>query len=300
MRKNFYFTLFAVLIGSALCFQSCDSDPATDSTPEEVAVDNTSTEEQDERDETVKKIIYSIPSPVEMASLLQKSGVTFDASILNSTDNADNYTTAKSQALNMGIYGADLRYTSMYEQDQESLYYVAVAKKLASELGVEDALDDKVYQRLNDNKDNRDSLLMIVSDSYRMLNRYLKENDREEISALVIAGGWVEGLYIACASYTPGNEQLGKRIAEQKYVLNDLMGLISTYGDSETLSDITADLEGLKESFTAVELSKGKTETFTDESGTMIIGGESSYSISEEAVADITAKVNEIRSKYIQ
>ncbi|NNE54918.1 MAG: hypothetical protein HKN32_02780 [Flavobacteriales bacterium] len=177
---------------------------------------------------------------------------------------------------------------------------MATAKKLAGELGVEDALDDGVYQRLNNNRDNRDSLLSIVSDSYRMLNRYLKENDREEISALVIAGGWVEGLYIACTHYTEGNEMLGKRIAEQKYVLSDLMGLMETYKETELLSDVIADLESLQSTYDSVELKKGKTETFKDESGTMVIGGSSSYSLSEEDVAAITAKVNEIRSNYIQ
>lgn len=299
MYKNLYFTLFAILLGSTFLFHSCASEEGGD-TPEEVTVDNSNTEEQDERDDKVKKIIYSIPSPVEMASLLQKSGVEFDGSILNPTDNANKYSTAKSQALNLGIYGADLRYTSMFEQDQESLYYVATAKKLSGELGVEDALDDNVYQRLNDNRDDRDSLLSIVSDSYRMLNRYLKENDREEISALVIAGGWVEGLYIACEHYTPDNELLAKRIAEQKYVLSDLISLMDTYSSKEILSDIIADMNDLLSAFDAVELNRGKTETSTDDNGIMVIGGESSYSITPEAVGTISAKVESIRANYIQ
>ncbi|NNE55999.1 MAG: hypothetical protein HKN32_08270, partial [Flavobacteriales bacterium] len=101
MRKNFNFTLFAILLGGMFCFQSCESEQPAQ-TPDEVAVDNSKTEDQDERDETVKKIIYSIPSPVEMASLLQKSGVEFDSSILNPVDNSSKYSTAKKQALNLG------------------------------------------------------------------------------------------------------------------------------------------------------------------------------------------------------
>jgi hypothetical protein len=299
MYKNLYFTLFALLLGGTFFITSCASGEGGE-TPEEVTVDDSNTEEQDARDDKVKKIIYSIPSPVEMASLLQKSGVEFDGSILNPTDNANKYSTAKAQALNLGIYGADLRYTSMFEQDQQSLYYVATAKKLSGELGVEDALDDNVYQRLNDNRDDRDSLLSIVSDSYRMLNRYLRENAREEISALVITGGWVEGLYIACKHYSEENEQLAKRIAEQKYVLSDLMGLLSTYEDKEILSDVIADMADLDSAFDSVELNKGKTETSTGENGIMVIGGESSYSITAEDVAAISAKIESIRANYIQ
>jgi hypothetical protein len=299
MYKNFYFTLFALLFGSTFLFNSCASDEGGD-TPEEVTVVESNTEEQDARDDKDKKIIYSIPSPVEMASLLQKSGVEFDGSILNDHKNANKYATAKSQALNLGIYGGDLRYTSMFDQDQASLYYVAAAKKLSKELGVEDALDDNILNRLHQNSENRDSLLTLVSESYRMLNLYLKENDREEISALVVAGGWVEGLYIACKHYTPGNEQLAKRIAEQKYVLSDLLSLLSTYEEKEILSDIIADLNALMGSYETVELKKGKTETSTDDNGIMVIGGSSSYSITPEDVATISAKIESIRANYIQ
>ena len=52
--------------------------------------------------------------------------------------------------------------------------------------------------------------------------------------------------------------------------------------------------------FDSVELNKGKTETSTGENGIMVIGGESSYSITAEDVATISAKIESIRANYIQ
>ena len=45
---------------------------------------------------------------------------------------------------------------------------------------------------------------------------------------------------------------------------------------------------------------KGKTETSTDDNGIMVIGGSSSYSITPENVATISAKIESIRANYIQ
>ncbi len=79
-----------------------------------------------------------------------------------------------------------------------------------------------MQSKMND----RDALLDIISETYWNVDAYLKENDRDNISALMIAGGWVEGLYIATqVASTNDSPELRQRIAEQKLSLNDLIGL---------------------------------------------------------------------------
>lgn len=299
MSKPIASTLWAFAIVGLVGLSSCASEPATPEV-DEISLEQTQSPEDDQRQNSIKKIIYSIPSPTEMASLLMKSGVEFNLDLLNSTDRVDNYATSDQQAINLGIYGADLRYTSMYEQDAQSIYYAAVVKKLAKQLGVEGAIDDDLYQRLENNKTNRDSMLTIVSNSYNDLDAYLKENDRQEVSALVIAGGWLEGMYLACAHYTEGNDLLRSRIAEQKYVLGDLINLMDSYNKDDALSPIMSDLSELNALFDKVAIQKGKTETSQDDSGTMVIGGSSTIDLSEEVLAEISAKILELRTKSIQ
>lgn len=291
-------TLMALFLGAVLAFTACESEESS-GTNEEVNLQEDQDTNQVTRREKVKHILYTIPSPMEMASLIKKSGANFDKSNLNAVENANNYVTTKTQAINLGVYGADLSYASMFDQDKESIFYLSAAQKLARSLGVEKAIGDEIIERINANKDNRDSLLAIVSEAYWSLNGYLKEGDREAVSALVIAGGWVEGLYLASQHMTDDNAELKQRIAEQKYSLKDLLGLLNSYPD-ESLTSVKEDLMAIESIFSNVDINKGKTETSEDESGTMVIGGESSVTIDDATLAEVVAKVNEIRNKYIQ
>lgn len=296
MRKSLFNYPVALFIGACTLFSSCESgntgDTGSGVTP---AGDSTDTKAG-----KVKNILYSIPSPMEMADIIKESGSQYDSKILNPTENRGKYTGEGKLALNLGIYGADLSYTSMFDQRQESMNYLASAQKVARDLGVEGALQDNLIDRLNNNQTNRDSLLNIVSEAYADLNDYLRENNREHISVLVIAGGWVEGLYLA--SYYSGgtkNEGLRQRIAEQKYSLKDLVSLLESYGEEPMLKDVLADLKQVQTLFDEVSILKEKTETTTEADGTVVIGGKSTVTISDETLSKVTAKINEIRSKYI-
>ncbi|MFZ6053125.1 hypothetical protein [Halocola ammonii] len=298
-NKLSLFTLSLILLSGAF-FTSCNGgESSSEENKEEVKINDIQEEDADFKAEKVKKIFYTIPSPIEMASLIQQSGESYDQSILNDVENVNRYSTAQKQALNLGIYGADLSYTSMFEQNQESIYYLSAVQKLSKDLGVAGAIEKDIYNRINDNRNNRDSLLRIVSDAYWSLNSYLKENGREEVSAIVIAGGWVEGLYLASQHLTEDNAALKQRIAEQKYSLKDLIALLESYENQEKLQEVVADLKEIQTIYDQVSIEKGDTETSEDESGTMVIGGKSSAEISNETLDAIVEKVTETRNNYI-
>src|SRR6202008_264862 len=86
-----------------------------------------------------QKIIFTVPSPIEMALLLQKANAKYDAKILNDIQNTSKYTSNASKAINLGVYGADLTYTSVLDQTQESMLYLTASKKLADGLGITEA-----------------------------------------------------------------------------------------------------------------------------------------------------------------
>lgn len=118
------------------------------------------------RAEHTKNIFHNIPSPMETAALLKKAGSEYDKNILNDVKNVDNYTAASKQALNLGIYGADLSYASVFNNTQESMLYTSCAQKLAKKLDVTNAFNEEVVSRLEKNRNNRDSLLSIISETY--------------------------------------------------------------------------------------------------------------------------------------
>lgn len=288
------------LLSGCKCSNTDSADDITEVVTDTTATDDGSTEKL----QKVQEIFYTIPSPMEMASLLKKSGTEYNSAILNDINNVVKYTSSKRQALNLGIYGADLSYASIFNQNQEAIIYLSCAKQLADKLGVTNAFSNETMDRIEMNVENRDSLLNIISDSFYTLDAYLKENDRENISAMVITGGWVEGLYLATAIAAEQDEvpeDLRERIADQKYSLGDLIELVESYQDSGGLEDILADLNSMKELYDSVDITQETGKVTTDESsGVTVIGGSSSYNVTDEQIQQITERITQIRSAYIQ
>lgn len=256
---------------------------------------------QAERMRKTRNIFYNIPSPMETASLLRKAGAEYDKDILNDVKNVDRYTAASKQALNLGIYGADLSYASVNNQTQESMFYTSCAKKLADRLGVSNAFNDTTLERMEANMNDRDSLLSIISETYWNVDAYLKENERDNISALMIAGGWVEGLYIATqVARSKDTPELRSRIAEQRLSLSDLLGLMDTYtGTDEALNSAKADLKALSDLFGPVPVADSPAQV-TQENGVAVIGGgEPAAALTDDQLKAITEKTATIRNAYI-
>ncbi|MEO8733760.1 MAG: hypothetical protein ABI373_05480 [Flavobacteriales bacterium] len=253
------------------------------------------------RAKRTQNIFRNIPSPMETAGLMKKAGAEYDKDVLNDVRNVDNYTSASKQALNLGVYGADLSYASVFNNTQESMLYTSCAQKLAKKLDVSDAFNAQVVDRLEKNRNNRDSLLSIISETYWQVDGYLKENQRDNISALMIAGGWVEGLYIAAQVVkTHNTPELRQRIAEQKLPLVDLLALVRTYSpDDPAVSSVLADLQIMDSLYTDVVIPKGNS-TIKQENGVAVIGGTAPMaSVTDAQLAAITSSIATIRAKYI-
>jgi hypothetical protein len=248
-----------------------------------------------------QKVFYAIPSPIEMSNIIKKCGANYNKDILNGIQNVSRYSTNTAKAINLGIYGADLSYTSIFDQTQESMFYMGNCKKLADGLGVTGAFTPEMISRIEASSNNKDSLLQIISDSYLATDAYLKENDRANVSGLVIAGGWMEGLYISAqiAKANPKNEVIRKSIAEQKLSLANLIGLLESYPADEGVTEVLNDLKSINAIYDNVSststASAGETKSAE---GTPTVGKEGEIKASEEQVAAITAKIDEVRNKW--
>ncbi len=250
--------------------------------------------------EKVNNIFYSVPSPIEMASLLKGSGSKYNANLLNDISNRDKYTSSYIKAINLGVYGADLSYTSAFNRNQESILYMSSAKQLADELGVSAAFDQDVLNRIEENIDNRDSLLSIISETFYILDAYLKENDRSSVSAQVISGGWIEGLYIAAKVYEDDEEKSEKlvgRIVDQKYALDDLIALVTSYNGKNDLNEILKDLKTLQTLFAKAK--EVDVEPSKNTSGKVVLGTSKKLTMTEKDMLVLVKKLKEIREKYV-
>ncbi|MRT93351.1 hypothetical protein [Ancylomarina sp. 16SWW S1-10-2] len=177
-------------------------------------------------------ILFSMPSPYQISLILHESGISYNKELLNPSLNASDYVTNFSRAINFGAYGVDLGYINIYQQTQDATSYFAVLKILSLDLGVQKVLDQNTVSRVEKNIDNRDSLMIIVSEVYRDIDKYFKNNKREATGALILAGGWIESVYILTQEMKNNpHPELMQRIAEQKRPLENLIKLLIPYSE---------------------------------------------------------------------
>ncbi len=292
-------TLFAASLAVAVTFAACGS--STDDGNDN-AVD-TADAQSKVKDVKAQNVFYSIPSPIETTTLLKAAGAKYNSKILNPIENASRYETVAAKALNLGIYGSDLSFTSIFDQTQESMLYLRCTNKLASGLGISGAFDETTTSRIEANMQDRDSLLAIISDSYWNADAYLKENGQPGVSALIVAGGWMEGLYIATQiAATTKNEGIATRIGEQKLSLENLIALLEGYkSENEAIPAILTQMQDLKKVFDAIPTISGETTAVTDSAkGVSTISNGSSFKLTAPQLKAISDKCAEIRNKMIQ
>ncbi len=299
LRKNLSLALASAFIAFTLL--SCGGSEKSDS--ENIGGSDGKSESQPaQKDSIVENIFYSVPSPIETATLIQKAGVPYNKDYLNDIQHVSKYTTTGDKALNLGVYGSDLSFTSIYDQTQESMLYLKCANNLANGLGISGAFDENTANRLEANKSNKDSLLAIISESFWTADSYLKDNERPGTSSLIIAGGWIEGLYIATKiSEASNNKDIETRIAEQKFTLENVVGMLKRYDFDETVSGVHKDLSELKKIYDDVHVTKSTAASTTDpKTGVTTIGGGSKISVTPEQLKAISEKVQAIRAKIVK
>lgn len=206
--------------------------------------------------EQAQTILYSLPSPVETALILESAGVEFNADILNPVSNVNEYTSSKKKALNLGVYSADLSYSSLFDQQQILINYMAASKKLADQLGILDAISESTIQDIEKNISDKNEIMNIISETFMNSSSYLEENNRGEISALIILGGWLEGLYLSVELVGDDlnkNKDLVTIILDQKFSLEDMIGLLEFYEEYKEVKLLLAELKELKLMFEKLE-----------------------------------------------
>jgi hypothetical protein len=249
-----------------------------------------------------KKIFYSLPSPLETAVLIKNAGATYNEELLNPVSNASKYTTNKSMALNLGIYTTDLSFASLFDQTQASINYMNAAKAMADGLGILDAIDENTISRLEENVNNRDVIMDIISETFMASSSFLKENNRDAIASVVLVGGWVEGLYLATqlvGNDSIENNKLADRILEQKLSLQIVLRLLDQYKQNQDVASLIVMMDDLKKTFDKVEIKSTpiKVEKNENEDVTTL-KGKTTVKASPETFEELTKKVKAIRDNF--
>jgi cell fate (sporulation/competence/biofilm development) regulator YmcA (YheA/YmcA/DUF963 family) len=297
MRKIPYFLLCLVVFG---CSPGKKSD-------EQAFLDSLNNLELDApmiSEEVIAEIVQQVPSPLEISYLLKDAGTQYNYGFLNSPDNASNYNSNFHKAINLGIYGTDLGYANIYEENQDAIKYLNSIKGLANDLSIGQYFDFGTIARLATNSKNLDSLLLITTQNFNDINTYLQENKRSNLSILILTGGWLEALHITCqvAQANPSNSQLIEKIGEQKITLDNIVQLLQFYTQDPAIADLHKQIVELKATFDQIDIVTVYAESTMEEvNGIIVVTPNSSttVNITAENVESIRTQVLKIRESII-
>ena len=254
-------------------------------------------------EEAMDEIVQNVSSPIEMSALIKELGVPFSVNYLATTDYVDKYNTSFQMAYSLGIFGADLGYLNIYDKNTQIVDYLTSINKLADGIKVGQFFDFATVKRLATSRENIDSLMFISVNSFNNMDKYLRDNNRGHLSALMITGIWIEGMYLATqvAKEHP-DPALYERIGEQKLNMNNLFLILNAYSSQKQVADLIDELSELKAEFDQVEITyeMGEPETVEQDGMIMIVQNEKSIvHITDQQMKKIIAKTEEIRNNLI-
>ncbi|RPI43875.1 MAG: hypothetical protein EHM46_03525 [Bacteroidetes bacterium] len=295
MIKNLSFLLASVIILSA-CGQRPSENLAVDMEDVEVG-------ELQISSETMNEIIQNIASPIEVAALISSLNIPFSTSYLADPDQLSTSTTSFEMAFYLGALSADLGYLNMYEKTGSAVNYLSSINRLADALQIGQFFDFATIKRLATTSSDLDSLMFISVNSFNNMDGYLRETERSNLSALMIAGVWLEGLYLATQVSTQNqNEDLESMIGEQKLILNDLLLVLNNYRNVEIIQGYITDFEAIKKAYDDVKITYevGEPQTIEKDGMLMVVQSETSHvNMSNETLQDIVNVTREIRNMYM-
>jgi hypothetical protein len=280
MRNLLSQPLIAIVLSVALVFSACQSGQKKDSNKEESKSATSQKIEKEEIEEDVRDFVYPLPTSFEVTEMLNRIGASYILTLSNSPDNVDKYLTETKQALNLGVYGADLSYASTYNQKQQIISYMEASRKLIDALNISGALSSDVVDKVEQNQDDKDKLVEIITNTFYDTYEYLNVNGRGSVSMLVLAGSWVEALYITTniSEDTYQNKEMVKIVMDQKYSLNKLLDLMKNYESDTAVKEVLDEMQPLAKVYSMVE----------------------ENAISEKQMNIIIAEVTKIRNDFVQ
>jgi len=249
------------------------------------------------------EMIQSLPQPIEIANIITKVNMPFSKEMLIPSDNADQFTDKYSQALAFGGYGVDLGYINLHDKKIYTLEYLEAIKTLSEKLKVQQFFDFQTLFDLTKNRHNADSLIRISTKNFNKIDAFLREENRGELSILIMIGAWTEGIYMFGQLYRKdANEEILKRIGEQKIVFENISLILEKLNKLDYFNKLKTDISEIKKCYDKVQISYKYNKPETKEvNGELVIidKTETTVDITKENASDIIKSVETFRDKYL-
>lgn len=243
MKKTITKILIAVMIVSAAGIYSCKNRGEARKQKE------ISNIQKGVVDQEIEENIYPLPTSAEVIKQLTDMDLGYILGATNSPDNRKNYLESYKRSVNLGVYGADLSYTTLYNMQQDVVDYLAALRDLANEQNLSKIYDESLYDRIKNNFDNRDTLVTILTGAFDRTYGYMVKTDQANLALLMVGGAWVEGMYLTMAVSESGQHLSGfeKVLLDQKASFDLFLELAQPHIDDPLVTKLVESLKPIKD-----------------------------------------------------
>jgi len=211
------------------------------------------------KDVLIKEVFeYPLPTAFEVTNMLVNAKAPCIIDLCNPVSNAEKYISQTRKAINLGVYGADLCYTVAYNQNQETMNYMNVTRKLADELNIGTTFNASVAEQIEANLQKKDTLIRIISDAFYKTYNSLMQNKQDKLSAFVMAGSWVEAFYITSQIYLTARDKdaIASILIAHGNSLNKLLEIMQPLSEEGDAASLYNDLLSVKKEYAKLEKEK--------------------------------------------
>ena len=207
-------------------------------------------------------------------------------------------------SLVLGLISTDLNYAMLSEKRLETNRLINQVIEIAQILHLDGIVNTSIKERVEKNLNNKDSMQIIIGNTFWEIENKLKKDHKEKLSALIVAGGWAEGLYLASnmSDFDSKNKPLQKMIADQKIVHENLIELISDFTYDEIIEEnFITHIINMKEIFgniKKIEIEKNPSvekENFDE----IVIGNYFNLKFEKEDINEIHQSINNLRQTIL-
>jgi hypothetical protein len=242
MKKIFAGFILPLLIISLACLTSCKG-RTTAKQQKKVEKEQVKVLETQ-----IESNVYPLPTSATVIRMLTELQVGYIIGISNPVENSKKYFSSSTRAINLGVFGADLSYATLYNIQQEVINYLDAIRSLSNELNMSKIYNEDLYTKIKQNYDNRDELVKILTGAFNDSYAYLSENEQQPLALLVVGGAWVEGMYLTThvseAAYQVAG--ISKVLLEQKKSFELFLEITKPYISDPSVGDFVKLLDPVK------------------------------------------------------
>lgn len=287
-------TGFFICFGIALCLIQCKPRPKVGDHQNVMQSDTIV-------DDSTLNISYLMLSPNEVLGEILNDKRKLNPLLVNSKSNAPKYVDAKQQAMNLGVYITDFGYLNLSNNKTNVIDYFRVIRDLAQKNNIYGCFDEAIFNRIQDNLANNDSLLVISQDMYYNMIEILENSNRQKVYALVSSGALIESLYLSVMNVNDFNDykNIAQKVFDQEKLLENFYKLLEIYKSDKDINSVLIQFDSLKRIISLTDKKHNKRKIIKNKNSHFEIKGGDDFVVNESTFNAFRESVKKTREDII-